>query len=407
MTARASSSARAKAASGPDGDLGAVLEARARALVPMLRERAEQTESIRKIPDETMAEAADAGLFAMLSPPPYGGLGLGVREFLAVVRTLAHGCASSAWTLGFLIEHSGQLARHTQAIQDAVFGDRAYALATITQAGAGQATPVEGGYRLTGRWRYATGIANSDWIGVTGNVEGSPGMFNFTLPVEAVVVHDTWHTSGMRGTGSHDVSAEDVFVPTEMVMDRALYLSADNPGRKVHDFEWIRYRSDEPLGLILPALAVGAAERSVEIYAQTIATKRAPFSSVPQITLASAQIRYARAMGLVRTAEALLNGITEMLLTASSSGDVLSQEQRAFLRLDTMHCAHNAQAAIQTVARGSGASMYLVSNDLQRYQRDIDVLLGHLTLDQDWIEEMTGRLLLGVDRELDPARGLV
>ena len=91
----------------------------------------------------------------------------------------------------------------------------------------------------------------------------------------------------------------------------------------------------------------------------------------------------------------------------ASRGDVLTQQQRAFLRLDAMHCAHNAQAAIQTVARGSGASMYLVSNDIQRYQRDIDVLLGHLTLDQDWVEEMSGRLLLGIDSELDPARGLV
>ena len=407
MTARTSSSARGKRAGEPDGDLGALLEERARALVPALRERAEETESIRKIPEETMAETADAGLFAMLSPPPYGGLGLGVAEFLAVVRVLAQGCASSAWTLGFLIEHSGQLARHTRAIQDAVFGERPYALATITQAGAGKATPVEGGYRLTGRWRYATGVSNSDWVGVTATIEDRPGMFNFTLPVEAIVVHDTWHTSGMRGTGSHDVSTEDAFVPTEMVMDRSAYLSADNPGRKVHDYEWLRYRSDEPLGLILPALALGAAERCLEIYAETIATKRAPFSSVPQITLASAQIRYARATGLVRTAQALLQGIITMLLAASSRGDVLTQQQRAFLRLDAMHCAHNAQAAIQTVARGSGASMYLVSNDIQRYQRDIDVLLGHLTLDQDWVEEMSGRLLLGIDGELDPARGLV
>ena len=278
MTVRASSSARGKSAGEPDGDHGAVLEERARALVPALRERAEETESIRKVPEETMAEAADAGLFAMLSPPPYGGLGLGVAEFLAVVRVLAQGCASSAWTLGFLIEHSGQLARHTRAIQDTVFGDRPYALATITQAGAGKATPVEGGYRLTGRWRYATGVSNSDW--------GSGYNWNDRGPSR----HLQLHASGPgHRRPRHLAHLGDAryrqplhlhrgrFVPTEMVMDRAAYLSADNPGRKVHDYEWIRYRSDEPLGLILPALALGAAERCLEIYTVTIATKRAPF----------------------------------------------------------------------------------------------------------------------------------
>ncbi|MCB5294278.1 Flavin-dependent monooxygenase, oxygenase subunit HsaA [Arthrobacter sp. SO3] len=133
-------------------------------LIPRLRERAEEAERLRHIPESTMEDLKDAGIFHLLSPKAVGGFGLGVGTYAQAVRRLARGCASTAWTAGHLIEHVWMLARWPREVQDEVFAKGPAPLAAATGAPAGVAEKVPGGYAVSGLWSFASGVMHSGWV---------------------------------------------------------------------------------------------------------------------------------------------------------------------------------------------------------------------------------------------------
>ena len=175
--------------------------------VDRLAQRAAEAEDLRRLPDATIADFRDSGLSRLLLPARYGGEQAPFSAILDPVRRMAHGCASSAWTLGFYILHNWMLALFGEQAQDEVFADGPV-LCPAPLAPTGRGVPVDGGVRLSGRWSWATGIMAADWVMVGALVWSRsdrriPALA--LLPADQVRVEDVWHTAGMRATGSNDV----------------------------------------------------------------------------------------------------------------------------------------------------------------------------------------------------------
>lgn len=378
---------------------------RTRALVPRLRERVQETESLRQLPEATIQDAHEAGIFSLLLPASLGGSAGGLRDLVEVLRLLAQGDPTVAWTVGFLSEHNWMLARWPKATQDEVFAHGGPALMAAVANPPRQAVPVDGGYLVTGYWGYASGVMHSDWVQVAALIEGKQRPSLFLIPRDEVDVQDTWYVSGMKGSGSHDVKVEKRFVPAHREVNIDLWHSRRNHGGELHPEPIYRYDARDLLNFILPALLVGAAEAALELYRERLDHRRAAFS--PQLSgdTVTGQVRYARAVSTLRTAHALLDSAQQLIIDANeNTTDELSDELRALLKLDCMSICDLAWESIQTGVGGSGSAIYKTSDITQHILRDVQTLRGHMTIDQDGMESKAGEILLARTTDPDPAR---
>ncbi|MDP9904580.1 GTP cyclohydrolase II RibA [Arthrobacter bambusae] len=363
-------------------------------LIPRLRERAEETEQLRRLPDSTIEELKDAGLFRLLAPRQVGGYGMGVETYAEVIRRLARGCASTAWTAGHLIEHVWMLARWPRRVQDEVFSTGSMPLAAATGAPVGTARKVPGGFSIAGRWSFASGVMHSEWALLA--VQCEDVRLQCLVPVAELELLDAWHTAGLRGTGSNDLRAENLFVPEYRVLDWAALVSADNPGSAIHQDSLIHTHMGALLNIVAPSAALGAAESAVDLFREQMLVRKVKNTvESRQADYPLAQARYAQAYGLLVTARLHWHEAIR-LVSASQERQELSEVERAKYRLSFALSAMAAEEAVRLITTGSGGSAQRLSHPLQRIQRDINVLLNHPTLSTDPILEQAGRGLLGL-----------
>lgn len=365
-------------------------------LVDGLTERAAEAEALRRLPDATVQAAVDAELFAMVVPPSLGGLGLGLDTLAQSTRILATGCPASAWTLSFLVMHSWLLTRLPVEAHPDLFGEHGYALAPAPLNPTGTATPVEGGYRLTGRWEWATGVEHADWVLVHAIVDRPDELATafLVVPRAEATVEDVWHTMGMRATGSNAVSVTDVFVPEHRTIARGDLMEG---GPTVADDPMAGYPVVAVLALIAAAPALGAAEAAVELFRRRLNERVLAYTlGDKQADQPAARVRLAIAMSEVRAARAVWEQALAAL-TAAAAGGEPTVTDRMDARLAAASTVRLSRQAISTVCEGSGASIYAEGSPLQRLQRDVEVLKGHVIFDWDRCAELAGRIALGLE----------
>jgi 3-hydroxy-9,10-secoandrosta-1,3,5(10)-triene-9,17-dione monooxygenase len=192
---------------------------RARDLIPHLAERAERAETLRTLAPDTEQDLHQTGLYRMLQPKRVGGSELDYGVLVEVGAELARGCASTAWNLTNLASHHWMLAMFPEVAQSCVWDKKPDALiASSFIFPVGKARTVNGGYSLSGRWPFSSGVGVCGWnmlggIVADGTAAVMPGHRVFLLPRSDYDIIDTWHAAGLKGTGSHDIACEDVFVP--------------------------------------------------------------------------------------------------------------------------------------------------------------------------------------------------
>jgi alkylation response protein AidB-like acyl-CoA dehydrogenase len=251
------------------------------------------------------------------------------------------------------------------------------------------------GYRLSGRWQWATGVMHSDWVivgAVTENDDLGSICF-FALPIGDVEVEDTWTVDGMCATGSNDVVIDDVFVPAERVVSVPDMVLGRAHGARLH--EGPLYRTPMiPILLLAAAMpAVGQARAVVSAF-RTRLLERARLMGPVQAQRASAQIRLAQAEIEVRQAELMLRDVAAAVM---EKRDTATPAERAGWAASTAHVVHQCRRTILDVAEASGASAHFLSHPLQRAVRDVNVMSCHIIFDRDAQRENFGRLLLGYD----------
>ena len=373
--------------------------------VTRLAARAAEAEDLRRLPDATIADFRAAGLGRLLLPARYGGEQAPFSAILDPVRRMAHGCASSAWTLGFYILHNWMLALFDERAQDEVFADGPV-LCPAPLAPTGRGVPVDGGVRLSGRWSWATGIMAADWVmvgalcgasGAAGPMT-SDGMYPALalLPAEQVRVEDVWHTAGMRATGSNDVVVDDVFVPEHRLVRVTDIYAGTAPGAALHGSGTYRWPMVPALALVASMPALGAAEHVADVFAARLGERVLAYSGVPQKQQPAAQIRLGDARVRLTALDGLLTGTVATLEAMVADGARIPRAARARARVAAAHIVHESRSVIADLLESSGASVQFLDNPLQRAKRDLDVISGHVVFDYDVSRELAGALEIGV-----------
>ena len=369
--------------------------------VTRLAERARHAEELRRLPDSTVDDYLASGLSDLLVPARYGGLQAPWQEILDPVRRMAHGCASSAWTLGFYTLHNWMMALFGEEAQEEAFATRPF-LAPAPLAPTGRGTTVDGGIRLSGRWSWATGVMHGNWVivgAVCGSREGPDDIYPALalLPIDDATVHDVWHTDGMCATGSNDVVITDVFVPSHRLVRVVDIYKGTAPGAALHDSDTYRWPMVPALALLAAMPAFGSAERAADIYAERLSQRVLAYEGVTQKDKPIAQAHLSEARVRLRALRGLLDDTVGQLETLVAAGDPVPRPVRGEARLAAAHIVHESRDVITRLLGASGASAHFLGNPLQRIKRDVDVLSGHVVFDYDTSRELAGALTLGMD----------
>ena len=380
---------------------GSELIERLQALVPALRERGGAAEEAGRIPQETVDDLIKADVFRAVVPARFGGHEVDFRYIPQIFRVLGRGCVSTAWTMGFLVYHNFQFAHFPEKAQDEVWGSgRGFTMAPGQVMPSGKATASDGGYRLTGRWGYATGIHHGDWMLLSAPVSGGQfdgDVLRFYVPVSEFHCLDTWKVASMRATGSHDVELEDVFVPARRSVRVADLRGGTAEGLVLNPgYLWrIPLLSFMCSGAVGPL--VGAAEAMLEIVTETLRNKVRAYSINQAQGQMSTRVRLAqvslRLQAMVALYEKSIIGIEE----SAARGEVMDTAGRAEVRATMSWIASEAQAIVNTLANEAGSRGNYLSSPVQRFQRDVNGLATHALFDMDHTGDLYAHTLLGMD----------
>jgi alkylation response protein AidB-like acyl-CoA dehydrogenase len=373
---------------------------RVRALVPALAADAAEAERLRRPTDAQIHALEQAGVFRMMVPRCHGGLELDLDAFVEVGLALAEADVSIAWVTTFCIEHNWMLCQFPESFQKSLYASgTSWILAPGAISPTGTATPVEGGYRLTGRWKWGTGVMHSSWviIGAVVDVEAGPASMKFlALPIEDVTVEDTWYVDGMVGTGSNDMVIEDAFVSEERSVSIPDMVVGQAHGARLHEGPLYRTPMMPILMLAASMPIVGHARAVARGFRERLEGHVRLNAPEGRATRPAAQMRLAQATIDAHQAELLLREVAAEVMALRRDAELVD---RARWAASITHAVHQARSVIQDVAGASGASAHFLDQPLQRAARDVNVASCHIAFDHDAQRELYGKLLLG--QEID------
>lgn len=376
------------------------LARRTLALQPLLAANAREAERLRRPVDDVWAAIRRTGVFYHFVPKRYGGLEFDVDSFIDIMLPLGEGCSSTGWVTSFCVEHNWMLSQFPEAAQDEIFGGGfPYVIAPGVTMPPGVATPVAGGYKLTGRWKWGTGVMHADWILATGNVPGEspPRALFFAFPADQADVLDTWHVDGMVGTGSNDIVVRDLFIPEHRVMDMGEMREGRAPGSKLHAHNPIYRMPMLPFLAVTAAIpALGTARAAVKLFRARLEERVMHGTGVKQVEKPAAQMRLAQADVMSHTAEMLIREVARANVALGAQDGPSKVEDRIALRLKVAYAMDLCRQAIRTVCEASGSSAHFLDNPIQRSLRDINVMSSHVVYDLDGALELHGRAMIGL-----------
>jgi len=371
----------------------------ARALRLRILAERERIETERRLPEALTREMARAGFFRIFMPAAYGGLDLTPVEAIEVYEELARADASVAWCV-WNGNVNWTTARLSPDVARAIFADPDMILANSTRP-SGQAAAVAGGYRVSGRWSLVSGCQLSDWLILMCIVheDGKPRLtlsgapdsrFMFCRTADCEIV-DTWTTGGLRGTGSHDVVARNLFVA-----DRFASFFTDPvvlPGPRY------QFPTTSRVTAGLGAVALGIARGAIEALLDLAGEKRHERTGQSVREDRGAQSRLSQAEALVRAARLLLLDTVGRLWDDVMAGGEATIDRRALVRLATCHAVTSATQAVDLVYLTGGATALYATCPLERAFRDVHAITQHIGVHPRTLETV-GRVLFGLEPDV-------
>jgi alkylation response protein AidB-like acyl-CoA dehydrogenase len=279
---------------------------------------------------------------------------------------MAHGCASSAWTLGFYALHNWMLALFSEQAQSEAFATRPF-LAPAPLAPTGRGIGCDGGIRLSGRWRWATGVMDGNWIIVAALCEREPGDPSTIYPVLALLPMDS-------------ARIDDEFVPAHRLVAVSDINTGTTPGSSLHDADTYRWPMVRALALLAAMPALGSAERTADIYTERLSQRFLAYEGVMQKDKPVAAVQSRAGAGTAPVFGRTAGRHRGEIATIAVSGDPVARPVRGQARLAAAHILHESRAVIGDPLGASGASAHFLDNPLQRIKRDVDVISGHVRL---------------------------
>lgn len=372
-------------------------------LVPRVRELAEEIERGRRLPPELVRGFADAGVFRMLVPRAFGGGEVDAATMLRTIETIAAADGSAGWC-AMIGATSGMLSAYLpEAIGRAVYGAGPDVVTGGVFAPRGRAVATPEGFRVTGRWAFASGCEHCTWLmgGCVVLDDGKPRLLPRGLPDSRLMLFpasdatiiDTWTVAGLRGTGSHDIAVQDLLVPE----DHAVSLITDRPQ---HTGALYGFPVFGLLALGIAAVATGLARRAIDELVALAGGKRPQGSQKTLGERTMVQTQVAEAEALLRSARAyLFDTVDEAWAAAEAEGEI-AVDLRTHLRLAATNAARSSAKAVDLMYDAGGGSSIYATSALQRCFRDVHVATQHVMV-APATYELTGRVLLGLPTATD------
>ena len=366
-------------------------------VLPGIRQLRDQIEQARRLPDEVAEMLRQTGIFSLAIPRNIGGKESSPIELMQAIEAVSTADGSAGWCAMVGAANNVVSGYMSEAGARDVFADPTAPLAGIA-APAGAATRLDGGMRVSGRWSFASGIAHCKWVwaGCMVMENGRPRMtphgpeiVHVCLPVAETVIHDTWHVSGLRGTGSNDFTATNLFVPEPRVFELL------NPAR--HRPEPLYQMPPLTLFILQVAcVSLGIARSALDELTELAKTKTPTFYTQVLAERAVAQVELARAEAALGGARAFLYQTAEEMWELVCRGGAPTNRQLALARTATTHAAETGAAVTRTASMLAGGASIYAASSLQRHARDAEAITHHFTVaPHTW--EQAGRMLLGLD----------
>jgi alkylation response protein AidB-like acyl-CoA dehydrogenase len=372
----------------------------ARALAPRIRARAAEIEATRQLPPDLVMELATAGIFKAALAEAEGGLGADVVTALQVIEEIARADGSTGWCVAMGINSFRQSAQLAPDVRRELFFSEPIGVSAGSARERGRAVAVPGGYRVTGHWFFASGCMHSHLLhGACKVFDGDQPRLRpngdqeiriaYFYPKAQARIIDNWDVSGLRGTGSHDIAVDDLFVPearTFSAQDRRARVTG--PMNRMHGFDLA--------GCGFCCVGLGVARAAIDAFVElaTVKTPRNSSDLLRERVMVQAQVGEAEA--LLRSGRALLFDVVGEMWETALARQPISERQRSELRMAMTHAAQNAARATHMVCASAGTTSIFARSPLERYARDAEVVTRHNQL-QFVNYEAVGRTLLGLE----------
>lgn len=374
------------------------LVARAAALGPALRERAEAANTARTLPAETIADFQEAGFFRMLQPARWGGFESDPATFFAVQRELARACPSSAWVLGVVAVHAWQMALFPDEAQQEVWGDDPSTLVSSSYMPVGKVKRVEGGFLLSGTWGFSSGSDHCDWAFLGGFVpvdEGPPDMRTFLVPKGDYALVDDWHVMGLQATGSKTVHIDECFVPEHRTHKFGDGFKQRSPGHAENTAPLFRLPFGQIFVRSVSTGAIGMAQGALDAFLDVQSKRRARGDGRKVAADPRAQQAAADAVETIDRLVITLERDFEAMMALCEAGERIPLEDRIRYRYHSARVGDECARVIDALMLASGGSAVFLQNPLQRFFRDVHTARGHYANSPDKPALNLGGTLLG------------
>ena len=377
---------------------------RAKEMIPVLRERINETNRLGRLTDETIADMQQAGFFRIMQPARYGGFELDPQDFFDVQMTLAEGCMSSAWVLGVVAIHSWQLGLFDDQAQQDVWGEDDSVLISSSYMPVGKVSRVDGGYKLSGHWGFSSGSKHCNWAFLGAMIPpekdgDAPDYRTFLVPRSDYEIVDNWNVSGLEGTGSHDIIVKDAFVPEHRTHRATDGFDCDSPGNASNEHYIFRLPFGQIFVRSVSSSSIGALKGVVDSYI-TVNKDRVGLNDGAKIGQdPNAQMALAEAISVVDECKTIMARNFDLMVEAAKSGNALDINDRIKMRFDAALVSRKCTDAINNLFLSCGAQGIFRDHPLNRAWLDINAGRTHVANNPFKFGRSFGGVMMGQPNE--------
>ncbi|QKS01149.1 acyl-CoA dehydrogenase [Sphingomonas sp. CL5.1] len=370
------------------------LVARAAAMVPALRARADEIEQARKVPGDVIAMFRDAGFFRILQPKKFGGWEMNPIVFMRVLGELGRGCCASAWSMMILGVHNWEFGLMDERAAADVWGEDDETIIASSYPPMGELTKVAGGWQLKGRWPTSSGSDHGAWafIGALERNEKGVPVDRHALLVKRddYEIIDDWYTFGLAGTGSKSVLIKDAFVPDHRAHSMIDYKLDHRGTNYLFPFAMVFYSS-------VSSVIIGFAQGAIDVFIDQMKVRSDNGTGARTALSPYVKDRLANAVTRVRSCRARMEQMMAHATSIVEKRELISIDDRIHYMLDMARIGRECEEAVLTLYKCTGARGVYRSNPIQRYLRDTLVAANHITQDADNNAGALGGYLLSGD----------
>jgi alkylation response protein AidB-like acyl-CoA dehydrogenase len=382
------------------------VRARAAALLPLVREHAAATERDRKVAGAVIEAFTASGLHRAMRPRRAGGWELGFESLIDMSSTLSQGCASTAWACGLYVVHNWLLALFPPDAQDEIWADNPDVIISGSYAPAAAARPVDGGYRLSGRFSFSSGCPAADWNLCGAMVpRGADGAmvpaFTIVPKRDYAIDWESWRTVGLAGTGSYDVLLDDAFVPAHRVLTFAEAVGGGAPGTAANPNPLYRLPMMTCIPYTLAIPSVGAAKGALDLFVaenRVRETRGAVVAGGRKVSdFQTIQKRIGEAEAMLDAALVVAHRDVREAEAAIVRDGQISLDLRMRNRRSQAFIAHQAVQAVDLIFAAVGGRCVQLDHPIQRAWRDVHAATSHISLNFDAVMSMIGQYRFGLE----------